>query len=138
MTTDNNIVDGLKDIFFKWAITKQYTNRICWSGNALTDKYKVEPWFKVTNVPMQPDNRFRATWYSGILTVDVLVKAATGLNVILTVSDEVLRIFPVQGYSFNGQHYSIYKSYKDAEQTEGSYLIMPIRIFYEGTVPETD
>lgn len=137
MNTDSNIVDGLKDMFLKWAITKGYTDRICWSGSALTDKYKIEPWFKASVLPMEPENLFRATRYSGIFSIDVIVKAATGLSTVKLVVNELLNLFLKETYAFKNQQFTLYKVYRDAEQTEGSYLIQPIRIFYEGVVKDT-
>lgn len=137
MNTDSNIVDGLKDLFFKWLITKGYTNRVCWTGNALTDAYKVEPWFKAIVLPMEPENLFRSTRYSGIFSVDVIVKAATGMTALKATIAELSALFLKETYTFNNQQFTLYKVYRDAEQTEGSFLMQPIRIFYEGVVQDT-
>jgi len=135
-TDDNNIVDGLKDAFTRWAVTKSYADRICWEGNALEVTNKKAPWFAARILPMKPVNRIRGMYHHGIFTIDVIVKANTGLTVLRDTKDLILATFPKGGYFFKNQQYNIVLAYADASYTDGACIVQPVLIDYEGTVFE--
>lgn len=138
MIYDKNIVDGLKNTFFQWAITKGYTERVSWSGNALSEDKKIAPWFRVYNTPARPINNFKSAWYQGIFSVEAITTANSGLTLLQSLGGEIMNLYPKGLQTFNGQDYTIVHCYEEAEETEGSYLILPILIIYRGWIMDAD